>query len=169
MALVLITLLGALIDITAVLATVGFIASLAVLSWAATAIGLAISMRMKNSIKAIAAAMFLMLSIGLFYSLFAMTFSAISGAGDEGMALFVFPPLAPFLLAFPLIISTESSTPEFVYAAYFIGLGFYAALGFFVTVSNKQWFDKATGRSAERPEPPATPVHQPLASQANSC
>ena len=168
MALVLIPLLGALIDITAVLGAVGVVASLGVLSWAATAIGLAVSMRMKNSIKAIASTMFLMLSIGLFYSLFAMMFSALSGAGDEELALLVFPPLAPFLLGFPLILFTESMPPSQIVAAYFIGVAFYAGIGFFVTVSNKQWFDKATGRSADRLAAPVVPAHQPLASQANS-
>lgn len=170
MGLVLIPLFGVLIDTRAVRSTVGVLVTLGVLSWAATAVGLAISMRMKNSIKAIGAAMFLMLSIGLFYSLLAVTFATITGADEDKVAVFVFSPMAPFLLAFPLVIYTESSTPDHVYVAYFIGVAFYAALGFFVTVSNKQWFDKATGRSPESVTPPAArPGHQPLASQANSC
>ncbi|QDV80103.1 ABC transporter permease subunit [Botrimarina mediterranea] len=168
--LALIPLLGAMIETQALLSTLGVITSLALLSWAATAIGLAVSMRMKNSIKAIATTMFVLLAIGVFYSLLGFTFAAVGGWSDNDFAIFVAPPLAPFLIAFPMIVGAESSgPPDEVVASYALGLGFYAVIGFFVTVNNKRQFDRINGRSPEAVPLPVSANHQPLASQANSC
>jgi ABC-type transport system involved in multi-copper enzyme maturation permease subunit len=147
--LLIIPLLGDFLDLSALTATIGVAASLSVLSWAATAVGLAISMRMNSSIKAIGTTMLLMLSVGLFYSMLALTFAGLTGADDGDFALFVFPPLAPYLIAFPLIVTAESAAPGQFVAAYALGLIFYAVLGFVVTMNNVHRFDRVTGRSGE--------------------
>ncbi|TWT99185.1 ABC-2 family transporter protein [Botrimarina colliarenosi] len=162
---VLMPLLGTLLDISAVLATLGVAATLGCLSWTATAIGLAVSLRMKSSIKAIGVTVFVLLSIGAFYSGLAGTFAGLSGASEESLSLLIFPPLAPFLLIVP-VIAVFDSTPDYIMASYFVGLILYGAVGFFVTLGNTARFDQLCGRSVGywRPVPgTTTPQRGPLA------
>lgn len=156
---VLMPLLGALLDIAAVLATLGVIAVLVCVGWAATAIGLAASLRMTSSIKAVGLTVLLLLSIGAFYSALAGTFLALGGADSEAMAFLVFPPLVPFLLVFPAIFCLDNGTPpDEMVVAYFAGLIFYTFLGFAVSASNVAIFDKVCQRGVGKWGPqPATP------------
>ncbi len=157
---VMIPLLGVLLDWSAVLATLGTLLTLASVGWAATAIGLAFSLRMKSSIKAVGATTLVLLSVGLFYSFMAMAFFAIAGGSEESFAVFVFPPLVPMLIAMPSILAVDGfgGGDEWMMPSYIAGIIFYTAVGIVVSTNNAQAFDRicqrGVGKWAAQPSTP---------------
>ncbi|MEO0531174.1 MAG: ABC transporter permease subunit, partial [Planctomycetota bacterium] len=152
-------LLGVLLDYTAVFATLGVIAALAAVGWATTSIGLAASLRMKSSTKAVGMTVFILLAIGAFYTpLAAMFFALGGGASGDAVTVIAMPPLVPFLLAFPVIVAVEGAPPDEVYVAFFAGLLFYTFVGFAMTASNINLFDSLCQRGIGKWGPqPSTP------------
>lgn len=158
---VLVPLMGVFLSPAAALAALGVAVALGVLLLAGTSVGLAISLRMENSVKAAGATVCVLLAIGLFLPMVAMALVGLSGQVGVDMAL-VFAPLAPFLLAVPAIAITEH-TPAEIGGAYFLGIAFYAGLGCILAAMNCGSFDRVCGRGAED-----DPPHQRLASQVAS-
>lgn len=146
----LIPLLGVLLNPIALFPTLATLATIACAGWAASAIGIAFSLRMKSSIKAVGGAVLLLLAIGAFYTPLAVTFVSLAGAPDESVMLLVLPPCVPFLFMIPInaVAFGLGSEREWLFAAYFAGLLFYAFLGFTVTMSSVSTLDRVCGRGS---------------------
>lgn len=147
---VLMLLLGACLDLTAVIPAVASLLTMACCGWAASAIGLAFSLRMKSSIKAVGCTILLLLAIGALYTPLAMTFVTLSGAPDESVMLLVIPPCVPFLFSMPpfALMQLGGGNQGMEIAAYVFGLLFYAFIGFVVTMSSVSTLDEVCGRGS---------------------
>lgn len=125
--------------------------------WAATAIGLAYSLRLSTSTKALAATVFTLLGIGLFYTPLVGGFVAVAGIHGKAIEVFAVPPLVPMLFVVPLwsldYVNEELLVP------FVLGCLFYAFLGFTVSMSNESIFDRVCERGiGQWGSQPATPT-----------
>lgn len=159
-----IPLLGVVLSPIATLAALGTVLVVIIGAWAATAIGLAVSLRMKNSVKAVGTTVFILLAIGAFYSPLAAAFAALTGLSEEGFALFVFTPLVPLLVAMPMMFSTGDSFPDWFPVVFCLGVGLYLFVAFAVTWSNAAMFDRLCerGSSSSASTSPRSPREAPL-------
>ncbi|QDT69904.1 ABC-2 family transporter protein [Planctomycetes bacterium MalM25] len=156
---VLIPLLGVLLDPIALFPALATLATVACSGWAASAIGIAFSLRMKSSIKAVGGAVLLLLGIGALYTPLAIAFVSLSGAPAESVMLLVLPPSVPFLYMIPINAIAFGLGPEreWLLAAYFAGLLFYGFLGFAVTMSSVSTLDRVCGRGSTENDWSASP------------
>jgi len=154
-------------------ATLGFVAAVLIIGWAASAIGLAFSLRMTSSTKAVGATVFTLAGIALFYPAVATFVLASMGPEEEVLAVVAWPPLAPMLLAIPLM-AVSDSLDGVLWVTFFVGLLFYAFLGVAVTLSLVSAFDRLCQRSVARvsstpvPSAESAAAHQPEASHITS-
>lgn len=147
---VLIPLSGVIFHPAALLAAAGVTLVLGTCGWAATAIGLAYSLRMSSSTKAVAATIFTLLGIGLFYSGLVAMLIGISGINEEALAVLALPPLVPILFSMPLVLAVANGTPDFFIVSFALGNLFYAFVGFATTAVSISTFDRICGRSGPR-------------------
>lgn len=142
---------GALLDLRAIPAAIGVAVVLACVVWAATAIGLAVSLRMSNSVKAVGVTTFVLLAIGVFYTFLASIFFALAGAYGDSMALVQFPPLVPMILVIPMMLAASEGTnyyPDWFPAVVVAGILFYLFLAMVFTTSNVNLFDRLCQRGS---------------------
>lgn len=160
---VLIPLSGVFFDWWAAPAAAGFAVSLGLVCFAATSIGLAASLRVTSSIKAVGITIGVLFAISALYPALAGTFFGIAGAPEEAFLIFVLPAVAPMLLALPMAFMTYESPPGEMMVACVGGLIFYTVLGAAAYASNVNNFDRICGRGTEstpaaesrpRPAPP---------------
>lgn len=142
--LTLIPLSGVILMPTMVFSALGVLGVALLCGWAATAIGLAYSLRLSTSTKALTATVFTLLGIGLFYTFLIGGFFAFAGVGGKAIEILAVPPLVPMLFTMPFwlleYVKAEMLVP------FVLGCLFYAFLGFTVGVSNESMFDRVCER-----------------------
>lgn len=145
--LALIPLLGSLLNPWLGASAVGVLLVTLLCGWAATAIGIAYSLRLSTSTKALVATTLTLVGIGLVYTALASGFLAVAGVGGEAVAVLALPPLVPMLFVSPIIVCYEPAEGVFV-VTFVLGCLFYAFVGFLVSLSSEAAFDAACERGA---------------------
>ncbi|MEQ8846188.1 ABC transporter permease subunit [Botrimarina sp.] len=150
----------------AIPAALGFALSLGIVSLAATAVGLAASLRIGSSIKAVGVTIAIMLAISAVYPVLLGMLTGILTRSDLLFELFGLPAVAPVLLAVPMLLAAEGPPDDEILFAYAGGTLFYVALGAAVTAANIRHFDRICGRAtranpAAASRPPSGPDQRP--------
>jgi ABC-type Na+ efflux pump permease subunit len=141
---------GVLVNPKFLLAIPFLLATFFVLAFFVSSLGVLLSLRAKNSLRAMASTLAICIFIGGGY-LFCCMFAFLSGPGPGSGAEIIMAPCAPFLLAFPTVMTLEGPANRrelgamiFAYGLGMIGY-FVAALVLYLTAVDR--FDSLAGRT----------------------
>ena len=129
------------------LATLGVLLTTSVIAWAASAIGLLISLWCKSSLKAIGITVAVLVGIGGGYLPFVFLFAATMGLNNSNETIILLSPCVPFLCVVPVILQFDTPGDAPVLATYMMGTIGYAGLAFVATLYARERFDQLCERS----------------------
>lgn len=131
-----------------ILATLGVVLAIIVVAWAATAIGLLLSLWCKSSLKAIGMTIAVLVGMGGAYLPFAFIFAAAMGIRSDSGTIFLMSSCVPFLCIAPIAVyGIEIGDDVPFLAAYVIGIIGYVFLALLTTAMATKRFDQLCERS----------------------